>query len=142
MDYLPFGELLPEEAPYVTRVIRIRGRDELPDGEYGFVDLYCTDPDCDCRRILVWVVSEKFPKEVLATISYGWESRSFYCEWLGDDDEDWIDELKGPALSSMHPQSKMAPFFLYVFQRLIEDKTYVQQLKRRYWMVKKALRDK
>jgi len=25
----------------------------IPDGEYGFVELYCDEPDCDCRRVVI-----------------------------------------------------------------------------------------
>ncbi len=40
----------------------------LPPGEYGFFEWYCTEDDCDCRRVLLQVISARHPGKVLATI--------------------------------------------------------------------------
>ena len=50
----------------------------LPSAEYGFMEFYCNDPSCDCRRVQLVVIAPEVTKRFLATISYGWESQEFY----------------------------------------------------------------
>lgn len=53
MYYGPFLERFPEVAAQETRVITAQGHALLPDGEYGLVELFCTEPGCDCRRVML-----------------------------------------------------------------------------------------
>ena len=50
MPMTPFMERFPELGACETRSVTIANRDDLPNGEYGFIELYCNEPDCDCRR--------------------------------------------------------------------------------------------
>jgi hypothetical protein len=52
MYYGPFLERFPEVAAQETRVITAQGHALLPDGEYGLVEFFCTEPGCDCRRVM------------------------------------------------------------------------------------------
>ena len=73
----PFFSRFPELAARETRTIRLlEPHAALPAGEYGFLELYCNEPTCDCRRVLFQVCRADLPNKVLATINYGWESRS------------------------------------------------------------------
>ena len=75
----------------------------LPKGEYGVLEYYCASPDCDCRRVMLHVHFEQ-SGDFVAVINFGWESKRFYEKWLGNDDKDWIHELKGPSLNTASQQ--------------------------------------
>ncbi len=58
MPMIPFMEKFPELAAAETRSARVAGHESLPDGDYGFFELYCNEPGCDCRRVIVTVLRE------------------------------------------------------------------------------------
>ncbi len=81
---VPFVSKFPELGARETRSIRVAGRDDLPDDEYGFIEFYCDEPGCDCRRVRIDVLREDTGwKRISATISYGWEPVDFYRRWDG-----------------------------------------------------------
>src|SRR5262249_44707218 len=108
------------------------GSADLPAGEYGFAESYCDDLSCDCRRVLVNVVSKSRPGQILATIGYGWEPAEFYDRTSSGED------MKGPYLDALNPQSPLAPALLDLFGTLLEDPEYVARLERHYLAVKEA----
>jgi len=81
MPMAPFFMKFPEVGARETRSIFAYGHDDLPDGEYGLLELYCDEKDCDCRRVIFNVVEAGKPDKVLATMNYGWESAKFYGKW-------------------------------------------------------------
>ena len=111
MYYGPFLERFPEVAAQETRVITAQGHALLPDGEYGLVELFCTEPGCDCRRVMLSIYQLE-PQKLLATISYGWESADFYARWFGTDDPNIIREMQGPNLNPDSPVSPLSPILL------------------------------
>jgi hypothetical protein len=145
MSHQPFGEFFPEIAGKETRVITIADQriTGLPPGEYGWIELYCTDPDCDCRNVYIQVVQENFPGS-LATISYGWESLAFYREWMGvDKDDDMLAGFKGPALAFGARESSFSDQLLRIFKETVQtDKDYALRLQRHYQLMKDFIRDK
>lgn len=84
------------------------------------------------------VVSRQRQK-VVATVAYGWESAQFYTTRFGTDDPDDILELQGPALNSMSPQSDIAPALLPHIAWVLQDKEYVNRLKRHYAMFREVI---
>jgi hypothetical protein len=143
MPFVLFHEFFPEVAEAETRSVTRWGDPELPDASYGFVELFCDEEGCDCRRAFIWVVSEQVRTKSgspLATISYGWEDERFYEEWasfpLTAED---LDELKGPALVRLTPQSEHAPKLLELFEMLLEDEEYAQRIERHYQMFRSAI---
>lgn len=80
----PFMKRFPEVGARETRSVTIAKRLDLRDGEYGFVELYCDEPGCDCRRVTIDVLRpETGWSKIWATISYGWDSLDFYRQWGG-----------------------------------------------------------
>src|SRR5439155_4036687 len=81
---IPFHSLLPEIAQREVRCIHLGAAPgESPDsglsaGEYAFVEFYCEDLDCDCRRVFIEVIARHQQDQVLASINYGWDEESFY----------------------------------------------------------------
>jgi len=134
-----FQERCPEVANRERRSIIVRGDDRLPDGHYGFFESYCNEAGCDCRRVFLTVLSTDH-EGVLATITYGWESRAFYRRWMGRlHDEEDVDELKGPVLAPMTLQSDLAPALLELFEEKIMDPEYEERLARHYRMFKEIV---
>src|SRR5438045_726096 len=132
-----FWARFPEVAARETRVLTsLYPQEGLPAGSYGFLELYCDDPACDCRRVLLQVRTEREPNNLLATINYGWESLAFYTKWLYGDREG-AREIKAAWLDPLNPQSRFAPTLLRLFQAVaLADKKYIERLKCHYRMFK------
>ena len=77
----PFMKRFPELGARETRSVTVTRTSDLPDGEYGFIELYCNEPDCDCRRVMVVVLRPETGWKFWAAINYGWESVDFYQKW-------------------------------------------------------------
>ena len=147
MDYISLDQVLPELAEEIYVITASRGNGGLPSGDYGLVEMYCRDPDCDCRRVFLSVVSSRLKKSI-AVIVFGWESKNFYAEWFGADesylrrDPDLLDRLKGPCLNSCSPQSKYAAEALRaVSETALKDRAYIEVLKRHYKLFKRKVKE-
>lgn len=136
MPYEPFYERFKEIAMKETRSITIHNNPELPDDDYGFLEAYCNDENCDCRRVFFNVISHKRGK-VVAVIAYGWETSAFYARWYRQNDPQIIREMQGPILNPGSQQSELAPALLKLVRgTLLKDREYIERLKRHYWMFK------
>jgi hypothetical protein len=117
--------ILPEESKY-----------KLPRGEYFFVESYCNDPDCDCRRVFLNVVHNN---DIIATIGFGWEPLSHYNGWM---DKEHAKDLKGPVLQTEGTNTKYAKEVLKLFKDfLLEDDIYIKRLKQHYEMFKEHINE-
>jgi hypothetical protein len=136
----PFWARFKEVAARETRVcILPYPQGGLPAGGYAFTELYCDDPDCDCRRVLLQVRTEVEPNVVLATINYGWETEEFYTRWMHGDREGARD-IRQAWLDPLNPQSDLAPALLRLFQEIaLSDQAYVVRLGMHYAMFKQSM---
>lgn len=106
----------------------------LPPAEYGFMEMYCNEPGCDCRRVFFSVISPR-ASQVEAVITYGWESKSFYRKWLRQGTAEEIASLQGPELNPLSPQGPHADQLLDLFKDvLLKDQAYLERIKRHYRM--------
>ncbi len=135
---IPFYTKYPDLAVNETRTITVRGRDDLPDGEYGFVELYCNQVSCDCRRVIIRVMTPTTGPKIWATISFGWESVDFYARWMGSKESAM--DCKGPSLDPINPQTKYSLVLLSLFEQLLTDEKYVERLKKHYELFKRTTR--
>lgn len=139
MAYEPFFERFPKLALKETRSITTRDNPGLPDDDYGFLEAYCTDENCDCRRVMFNVVSRKH-NESLAVIAYGWENKAFYAKWFNGNDAAIIRDLQGPILNPGSKLSELSPALLKLVQDvLLNDPAYINRLKRHYQMFKEKV---
>ena len=81
MGMQAFFERLGDLAFKETRSVTIPAGNAIPADEYGFLEYYCTDDNCDCRRVIIRVVGRHSGNKLWATISYGWENAAFYRKW-------------------------------------------------------------
>ena len=138
MPMIPFVTRFPELGTRETRCLKVQGLENLPNGKYTFLELYCNEPGCDCRRVIISVLREETGwDKIWATIGYGWESLDFYRKWEGGYSDPM--ELKGPYLDSLNPQTKYSPVLLDLFRDLIESSDYVERLKRHYRMFRDSI---
>ncbi len=137
----PFFTRFPELAARETRSIHVINEGAwLPTGGYAFLELYCEDPDCDCRRVLLQVTTEQEPHTVLATINFGWESAEFYTRWMHGDQQAGR-EITDACLDPLNTQSQYSDALLDFFrQQLMTDTAYVARLARHYDMFKATQR--
>ena len=133
MDFVPFFKYFSELADTETRVLTIKNSPDLDDGDYGFVELYCSKPGCDCRRVHIMVIKEGVSVS-LADINFGWDSPDYYTSFHGYTD----DRAAEAILNPLGTQSKYAPYLLNCFKQLILDQDYLERIRRHYRMVKQA----
>jgi len=135
---VPFRNYFKEIAEAETRSVRIfEGHPSgLPPGEYGFIEFYCNEKNCDCRRVHLMVVTE-WSKEPLAMIAYGWELPSYYAKWMHSADKRMAAGMSGVSLEPMFDQSKYAAAAKKLCEEvLLADPSYVARLKRHYRMMR------
>ncbi len=136
MEFAPFHSLFLEVAEDDLLRIEIRPGDPLPKGEYAFLEHYCMDAGCDCRLVMLQVVSLKHPKKVLATVQYGWAPLKHYKAQFGDAA---AKEAKGPSLVVGAPQSRQADLWLEIVTEVLREKPVAAQLRTHYRMWREAV---
>lgn len=142
MIFKRFMEFFPEIADKETRRITLRNDPQIPDGEYAFVDSFCADKDCDCRRVYFEVLQIDPDYEIFhaATISYGWEDLDFYASWSPYLPSEMAPEMKGPILEPPDRQTQYSERFLELFKsKFIIDPAYIERIKRHYALFKTKL---
>ena len=136
MPFAPFRDRFRDLADRETRTIT-RLQDSasgLPAGQYAFVEMFCDEPGCDCRRVL-FTVMDTASGCCEAVINFGWEDVSFYAAWMREDDPDMVVALQGPALHLGPAQGRHANDILDVAEKLVlSDTAYVARVKRHYAM--------
>lgn len=126
MGLISFGVLFPKIADDECRSILVRGHPRVPDDDYAFLESYCVDAQCDCRRVMLNVFSRRADR-IVATISYGFDRE---------------EEDAGPYLDPLNPQGKDAKRLLRLAQEtVLPDAEYIARLERHYHLVKAALND-
>lgn len=128
MEIVPFVLLFPQQGEAETRTITFADHAVLPGGQYALVDSYCTDPACDCQRVMINVVSwQQTRRGYLASIGYGFDRDA---------------DMAGPYLDPLNPQSEYAEALLEIVSTMLEhDAGYVRRLQAHYRQVKEALAD-
>jgi len=77
MPLEPFFHHFPDVAKQETRDLTVGGGPQhgVPEGRYAFMELYCTERGCDCRRVMLQVLSER-EDAVVASVSYGFDRKA------------------------------------------------------------------
>jgi hypothetical protein len=140
MDMTPFMYRFPELARNETRSVTVTGRDDLPNGEYGFIELYCDKPNCDCRRVMVVVLRPETGWKFWAAINYGWETVEFYQKWAGA--PAWDRALwAGAFLDPLHAETPISPALLKLFNFILQSPGYVERLKKHYQLFRDSVEE-
>lgn len=140
MPFVGLQQYVPDLVPAEIRSVRVVEAGVITKS-YTFMELFCDEKACDCRRVFVQVVSDDASvRQPSATLSWGWEPDAFYRNWANFplDAED-LEELRGPALVRLAPQSKESDAILAHFKTLLTDEAYVQRLIRHYRLFRQAV---
>jgi hypothetical protein len=108
----------------------------VPLGRYVLREFYCTEHDCDCRRVLVqfFAWDNGLKPSILASVNFGWERARFYRKWSSDP-EMWR-EMAGATLERFSEQGPQAGSFLILFKSLAKEPAFVDGFRRHYILVK------
>lgn len=144
-----FNELPMSMIPFHSRYGAVALRDvramivdenecQMPAGRYLFVESYCDDPACDCRRVFLQVLSHAEKERMLLGINYGWESPKYYQKYLH-----WsakkAREISAGCLDPLSPRPDWAATFLQLFRENVLDDFYKTRLKQHYTLFKLSL---
>ena len=122
----PFHQIVPDADETTPTLTLSRKTGRIPKGSYGFAEFYCTDPGCDCRRVLLLVFNEKQRQK--AVISFGFDQKG---------------ALAGPFLDGSSAQSPYASELLEFFvQSLNSAPEWLERLYRHYRQVREVLTGK
>jgi hypothetical protein len=134
MAMVSFVSLFPEVANKETRRVGLAPQEglaptnDLPNDWYFFEELYCDEPGCDCRRVMVNVIAASTGQH-LATINHAFEPRDHGALVTA---QTFLDPLK----------SQFAVNLMDLFLHVIRwDEPYRQRLMRHYQMFKGAIDD-
>jgi hypothetical protein len=115
-----FFHHFPEIAKAETRSMTLAAADGgVPAGNYAFFESYCTEPGCDCRRVLIHVTADE---GIVAVISYGFDRNAPMC---------------GPFVDPINPRAPYADGMLRLMRDVVlADPDYVARLERHYRMMR------
>lgn len=122
---VPFVRFFPQQGSAETRVLTVSSHPDLPPDEYALLELYCADPGCNCRRVMLNLVARR-QNAILASISYGF-----------DRDKEWA----GPFLDPLNPQSAYSAALLTLVTQVLADPAYVARLEAHYYQLKGLVAD-
>lgn len=144
MKFAFFYEYYPDLAINETRSLIItNNNNNVPIGKYGYCEMFCADPKCDCRRVILNVADDNF--NTVAMIGFGWETEDFYKKWFKSSyfTKDDIKEFIGPTHHNGIVVSEYSEFFLDFFKKtLVNDNDYIQRIKKHYKLVKNIQKNK
>ncbi|MBI5483985.1 MAG: hypothetical protein HY888_05940 [Deltaproteobacteria bacterium] len=116
MSLQPYAVIFPENDEPVVTLQLDHKIGKIPKGAYGFIEFYCTDKGCDCRRTTLFVLNEKMQEKAVISIGF-----------------DPDDDMAGPFLDDFHKQSPYAGELLDIFVEMInDDLEFIETLHRHY----------
>jgi hypothetical protein len=127
MPLEPFHRFFPDVAEAEVRTIHIIDDPVVPPGDYALIELYCTEPGCDCERVMLSVIEQN--RGIVASISYGLNPAKT---------PKWFD-APNPFLDPINPQSPYAPAILELVKEIALGEEYVERLSRHDQMVRSAV---
>ncbi len=138
MPLQPFDQICPEIGSKEMRLCTVpTTKLGVPAGEYFLREFYCTEPDCDCRRVLVQFLAVHGNGEAAASINFGWEKAQYYKKWSRVPDL-WR-EMAGATLEPFVEQGPHGDLFLAIFKNLVKNPALVAVFRRHYLLVKQSL---
>lgn len=144
MAFSPFFNKFPKLNSSEFRNIFILNNESykpIPKGNYAFLELFCEDKNCDCRNVMIYVISEEANKP-WAILRYGWESKKFYKEWCGADNE-LAQNFPGVFIDMFSPYNDISKNFLKIYTDLIKkDRQYAKRIEKHYQMFKEKIENK
>jgi len=137
--FIPFFKLFPENIEMKSRtIILIQDTFGLPKGRYSLVENYCAGKECDCRKVMINVVTADSKPTILGTVGFGWEKAEYYIEWLNNDGLG--EEMVGAYVEAGGIQTGLEKECLDLVENSLRDSKFVNLLKRRYKIFKEKIK--
>jgi len=133
MNFISAADILGDD--YWSRSATLQGHPALPSGRYEFIDLYCTDTSCDCRKTIFHIHHEG---QHVSTVNFGWEDEIFYLKWMGaGSDDEMAKDMSGWSSDFMSPD-RLPPEEIIEWMESLMDDHWLAKIKKHYRMVRKA----
>ncbi len=138
MPMVPFHSRCPDVARREIRSLTVLpGAGSPPTEEYAFLEWYCDDPKCDCRRAFIQILASSRPGVILASLNIGWENEEFYHKQFPYMPEAAREITEG-SLDPINEQSDEAPALLKLFQDHVASAAYRARLKQHYELFRRT----
>ncbi len=143
MRFLSFFEEFPELVEHEFRNITVLDDNNfcyIPPGNYALLECFCVDIKCDCRKVMINVLSTN-PTKSWSILNYGWESEKYYRTWWGKNHELYL-PMSGV---SFHPPTNdpLQNEFLALFKIILQkDPSYARRIGLHYTMFKEKIQRK
>ncbi len=108
-------------------------------GVFHFIEHYCSNPACDCRRVRIVVVEGGDLSKPLSTMDWGFEMSDYYQQWTADEKSaEW---LVAGFLDPDSPQSEYSGTCLDFLRHLVTtgDNSWDAGIRDRYFKFKASL---
>lgn len=123
VDMVPYPMLFPTAGEGVVSLYLPNKVGKAKAGGYTYIEAYCVQENCDCRRVSLLVVNEK--GKIVAVIEFGFDPDGPYA---------------GPFLNENEKQSAAAADLLQIFVEALNDNTqWLKGMYRHYKEVRKKL---
>ena len=131
--FIPAGEILGPECQ--IRSVVLTDDPYLPSGAYTFLDTYCTDNTCDCRKTIIQIFHDD---KLVSIVSFGWESPKFYLRWLNSTrDRELATEMSGVSIDPSSPDLVSPKGILLLVKHLLDEK-WISMLKENYRLIRET----
>ncbi len=117
----PYQQIFPYADDPIMSLTLTQKTGKVAKGSYSFVEGYCTEKKCDCRRVTIFVITGK--QVMKAIIGFGFDPH---------------EPLAGPFLDEFHEQSPAADDLLGMFvYRINNDPEWLSGMYERYRKVRR-----
>lgn len=112
---------------------KLSNEKNIPKGEYLIHEMYCTDIDCDCRRVCFCIIWDNGKSYYL---DYWFETTSFYKKFFFWDSK-LAEEATWLSVNELQWNPAESELMLDTMKEVLNDKKYVKRLKKHYNLMKK-----
>lgn len=139
MPFVPFRSLFRKIADDEMRNIFVGDERGNVAYSYAFVEAFCDEYGCDCRRALLMVLDHASGRQV-ATLGYGWASADYYRSQFSFLTDEEAHQMTGLSLEPMALQSEISTKILALAQEnLATDVGYLERIERHYAMFRASI---
>lgn len=116
----PFLEIFPDSQEGVACLQLLKKTGHVPKGDYLFIEAYCTDKKCDCRRVTLFVVNGK--GKAVTVIDFGLDPDG---------------PMAGPFIADYQGKESVGDDILEIFTgRINQDAEWLEGMYERYRKVR------